>query len=1234
VTSSSAVRIGRTILVLAACWLVPCVAVPGALAAGWWHVTAGTRPSAIAPGSAQNEVQEVSVAATGGEFALANLTPAQIENEEFEIEGVPQYAAFPVSASAATVQTGLEGIYGTGNVSVTGGPGDETGSSPYVITFKGAFEDTPVSIVNTELGTKFFGLEGQELAKESRKGQNDGEIYATAENVGSSSIDSRKAPVSIVDKLPPGVTAIGISATIPVLGEELNKRTSLPCSLETLSCTMEGVLLPYDDIELRVTVRAGGSANFGIANEVEVSGGKTEGTTVKRLIQVAAGAPSPGIEDFTMALEDEGGTPATQAGSHPYQMTTTLAFNQTADSHTLQQTRPSVTPVAAPRDVITKLPAGLLGNPTSLPVCPLSKFLTIINGEENLCPAQTAVGVAVVTANEISLIGTLTFTLPVFNVEPAPGEPARFGFFVKSSNTPVYLDTSVRTGGDYGITVSGNNISQAAAIASADVSIWGVPGDPRHDATRGWGCLGAARGAPHHQPCYAQEESLPRPFLSLPTSCEGPLTATMEADTWNDPGVFVLAQNATPIPATDGCGDVPFGPSLSVTPDSSATSSPLGLDVDLHVDQDAGEDATGLAPASVKSTTVVLPPGVVVNPAAAGGLQACSLEQVGLSLPSPAACPAAAKIGTVEVLTPLLSHAVPGAVYLAEQTANPFGSLLAMYLVLEDPASGVIVKLAGKVDADPITGRLTATFADTPQLPFEDVKVHFFDGPQAPLSSPDSCGTYSSLGSIAPWSTTGAQSVSSPFSVTEGRDGGPCPASQAFTPRLAAGSADSRAGSFSPFLTSLSREDGEQRIGGLSLHLPPGLSGVLSGIKLCGEAAASAGACGPESLIGQSSASVGVGSRPFTVQGGRVYLTGPYGGSPFGLSVTMPAKAGPFDLGTVVVRARIDVDPTTARLTVTTGEVPHILQGIQLQIRHIEVAIDRPGFTFNPTNCKPLPITATIGSVEGASAAVSEPFQAANCAVLKFAPKFAVSTSGKTSKANGASLNVKLTYPQGPFGPYANIARVKVDLPKALPSRLTTLQKACTAKQFEANPAGCPAASVIGHAKAVTPILPVPLEGPAYFVSHGGEAFPSLIMVLQGYGVTIDLVGTTFISKQGITSSTFKTVPDAPVGSFELNLPQGKYSALAANGNLCTSKLAMPTEFLAQNGMKINESTPVSVTGCAKAKALTRAQKLAVALRACKKKAKQKRAVCNTAARKRYGAQAKKRISGKTKKRS
>jgi hypothetical protein len=370
--------------------------------------------------------------------------------------------------------------------------------------------------------------------------------------------------------------------------------------------------------------------------------------------------------------------------------------------------------------------------------------------------------------------------------------------------------------------------------------------------------------------------------------------------------------------------------------------------------------------------------------------------------------------------------------------------------------------------------------------------------------------------------------------------------------------------------------------------MPPGLLGTLASVKLCPEAQADAGTCGSESLIGHTIVSVGVGGDPYTVTGGQVFITEGYEGAPYGLSIVNPAKAGPFDLGKVVVRAKIAVDPTTAVLTITTDTsgpyaIPHILDGIPLQIQHVNVSIDREGFTFNPTDCGRLEIVGSLQSDQEAVSAISVPFQVTNCAALAFKPKLTAKTAGKTSRAKGASLAVRLTYPAGPFD--ANIARVKVDLPKQLPSRLTTLQKACPAATFQANPAACPAASIVGHAVARTPVLPVPLTGPAYFVSHGGEAFPDLVIVLQGYGTTVHLVGTTFIDKAGITSSTFKTIPDVPVGTFELTLPQGKYSALASNGNLCaTSKLVMPTSFVAQNGTVIHTSTPITPTGCAKHK--------------------------------------------------
>jgi hypothetical protein len=665
------------------------------------------------------------------------------------------------------------------------------------------------------------------------------------------------------------------------------------------------------------------------------------------------------------------------------------------------------------------------------------------------------------------------------------------------------------------------------------------------------------------------------------------LATSVEADSWADAGAFGSYASAEPVPALDVCNRLPFSPSISVTPDGQAASTPTGLTVGVHVPQNLVLNPAGLAEANVKDTTVTLPAGVALNPAAADGLFACGEAEVALSSDTIPTCPEASKVATVQIKSPLLPNPLEGEVYLAEQDANPFGSLVALYLVARDPVSGVLVKLAGEVQPDPVTGQLVSTFKNTPQLPFEDLKIHFFGGDRAPLGTPARCGSYTTTASIAPWSGNPPAESASTFQVTSGPNGGPCHDPLPFSPSLTAGTTSIQAGGFSPFTMTMSREDGQQNLQSVKLKMPPGLLGTLSSVKLCGETQANAGTCGPESQIGETIVSVGLGGDPYTVTGGSVYITGPYRGAPYGLSIVNPAKAGPYDLGQVVVRAKIEVDPVTAALTITTDsegpyKIPTILDGIPLQIKHINVTINRPNFTFNPTNCSPLLLTGTLASAEGASQALAVPFQATNCAVLAFKPKLEASTSGKPTRAGGASLHVKLTYPAGPYD--ANIAKVKVELPKALPSRLTTLQKACLASVFEANPANCPTASIVGNATATTPVLPVPLSGPAYFVSHGGEAFPSLIIVLQGYGTTVHLEGSTFISKTGITSSTFKTVPDVPVGTFELTLPQGPYSALAANGNLCKRKLAMPTEFVGQNGALLETATKIQTTSCPKAK--------------------------------------------------
>jgi hypothetical protein len=907
---------------------------------------------------------------------------------------------------------------------------------------------------------------------------------------------------------------------------------------------------------------------------------------VAGLVPGLAVASSPTLSKFENTFTNEDGSPDTLAGSHPFAMTTTI-----------------VAGTKLTKDIHIDFPAGFVANTNVVAQCPAAEFDLTLPEHFNACATNTVIGVAFVGLNG------LPATVPVFNLVPSPGEPIRIGF--EDQGVPVTIDTSVRTGEDYGADASISNIQQLLGFEEAKVTIWGIPGEPVHNGERGWECkfeteygreeLEYIEKKDGFPPCEPGKQSL-TPFLTLPSACAGPsgLTATATADTWLEPGVFPEKElSYTPAQGLGGCNRERFEPQIKVAPDGQQASTPTGLAVDVHESQQGALSPTGTSASDVKDISVTLPEGVVLNPAGADGLQACSEGLIGylpgqqptsepqLFTPEEQSCPNAAKIGEVTITTPLLPNKLTGAVYLASQNENPFGSLIAMYIVARDPVSGVLVKIPGEVTLDPGSGQITATIKDSPQLPFEDAELHFFGGARAPLATPAHCGTYMTAASFVPWAESPAVGSSSYFKIESGPNGSACPGSALpFGPSLTAGSTNINAGAFSPLTTTITREDGQQNIDQVTLHMPPGLSGVLTGVPLCGEAQANAGTCSQASLIGHTVVSVGLGGDPYTVTGGEVFLTEKYGGGQFGLSIVNPAVAGPFNLGKVIVRASINVDPHTAQLTVTTGVIPHILDGIPLQIKHINVTIDRSGFTFNPTNCNAQGITGSIGSVEGAAANVSDPFQVTNCATLKFAPKFAVSTAGATTRSKGASLKVKLTYPTG--AGYANIKSVKVDLPKQLPSRLTTLQKACLAKVFETNPANCPKESIVGQAKAITPILPVPLEGPAYFVSYGNEKFPALIVVLQGYGVTVDLVGTTFISHAGITSSTFKTVPDVPVGTFELTLPTGKFSALAANlptkarSSFCGQTLAMPTAFTAQNGLEIHESTKIGVTGCSK----------------------------------------------------
>lgn len=1093
----------------------------------------------------------------------------------------------------------------------------------------------------------------------------EGEVVLLLNNFGASSLVASEANrVKITDKLPPGITATSITGLD--YGQDSECQTGKELNATEPSCTYSKTLLPYEGLKITIHVKVSPGAAANPVNEVFVSGANAPAASIAQPLTVSSTPASFGVEKYEIKPENEDGSLDNQAGSHPFQLTTSIAFNQAAGQFSISQ----------PKNLKFNLPPGLIGNVNIVPQCSEAEFLTLVKSQ-NLCKGNTAIGVAAVDVLEPHQFtaGPITRQVPVFNLKPIAGEPARFGIEVLKDF--VILDTSVRTGADYGVNVTALNNTQVAALLSSTVSFWGTPGDPSHDPSRGWECIGGGLQNPFPEnPCKPLGDPNPRAFLSLPTSCGSPLQSPMEPQSWERGSEYLPPFESEAGVALVGCGALPFSPSINVQPDTSVGNTPAGLTVGVTLPQTSTEEPNGLSESAVKDTTVTLPPGVLLSPSAANGLQACPegpegpYEGIGFtgfkkfSTDEPTAetptfthtfffervesegevfqpsCPDGSKVGLVKIHTPDLPHPLEGGVYLAAQNANPFGSLLAMYIVAEEKASKTLVKLAGEVSPDPNTGQITTTFKHTPQVPFDHLELKLFGHGEggkpegrASITTPPNCGAYSTESTFTPWSTGigVAGALPEQFGIGSRAEGASCAGTRPFGPSLEAGSENTQGGAFTNFALTLRRPDSNQEPTNLTMHLPGGIAGILASVELCHEADANAGTCPESSKIGDATATAGLGNEPFTEGGGRVYITEKYNGAPFGLSIVIPTKAGPFDFGNVVTRSTINIDPTTAALTIgsplpTMVNTTTTQTGIPVQLKQIHVVVDRANFQFNPTNCKQMTITGDLTGSEGGTASATSNFAATNCASLPFKPKLTASAAGKATKGNGTTFTVKLVSPG--LG-QANIEKVFLTLPKALPSRLTTIQKACLDSVFEANPAGCDEGSVIGHAIIHTPVLKNPLEGPAYLVSHGNAAFPDVEFVLQGEGVKIVLDGKTDI-KKGITYSRFETAPDAPFTTFETVLPAGPHSALTANVpeskhfNLCGSTLQMPTEMTAQNGTVIRTTTPVGLTGCPKVLgSLTRVQKLAAALKACRHKYKhnrKKRAQCEKQARRKYGA--------------
>jgi hypothetical protein len=1017
-------------------------------------------------------------------------------------------------------------------------------------------------------------------------------------NSGSEPTDG--SPITITDTLPTGFKVDGVFARHE-RGLGISGQEGFLCSgAPVVQCTFPGVMDVDDSIIVEVWVEVPSLVTETVTNAISVSGGGVSAPAVASFQNTVSSTPAaPGLDSLALTADGPNGNPDSQAGDHPFGVTSVMNF-ATELLNSVGGKREKITEledifaksVQQVKDVYVDLPPGFVGDTQEAARCTESELAAASVSQTpvgtTLCPAESQIGMVQVD----TFIGPegsdqSNFISPLYNLVPQHGYPAEFGFVLFSTAVELYA-TAVPTPQGYVLQVSSPGVPKGIDLSSIALTFWGVPSDPSHTLFR------RAPGG------YTPVESGVPPvgFLTNPVDCSaGPLTATAISDTWEDPGRRLadgspdLSDPAWQVlhtvvyPSLTGCDLLQFSPSVEVVPETTQADTPSGLSVDLRVPQ-ASQLPPDLVTPELRDVTVALPSGLSVSPSAGDGLQGCTPAQIGLGLSSRGSCPDGSVLGSVRIVTPLLASAIEGQVFLGTPGCDPCSNADAadgnMYHVyLEAETEGVVIKVPGTIYANTTTGQLTTTFVENPQLPFSELQVHFKGGLRASLATPQSCGTFVTSTDMTPWSSpvTPDATPSSAFNVDWNGEGGACPATIPFAPSFSAGTSNPNAGQFSPLTVTVDREDREQDLAGIQVRTPPGLLGTLTGIPLCGEPQADLGTCSAASQIGSMTVAAGPGGHPF-YEKGELYLTGPYKGAPFGLSIVVPTVAGPFNLGNVVVRARVDVDPDTAALTVTTDPLPQILDGIPLRLRTANVTVDRPGFIFNPTNCAQQQIQATITGAQGAVSNVSAPFAVAGCKGLEFAPKFSVYTAGHTSRADGASLYVKLDYPKGP---QSNIAHVKVELPKQLPARLTTLQKACPAATFNANPAACPPESLVGVAKATTPVLPVPLTGPAYFVSHGGEAFPNLIVVLQGYGVRIDLIGDTFISKAGITSSTFTNVPDVQVTSFELYLPEGPYSALAANGNLCKQKLRLPSAFTAQDGAQLKENTPIHVTGCAKA---------------------------------------------------
>jgi hypothetical protein len=995
-------------------------------------------------------------------------------------------------------------------------------------------------------------------------------------NGGDVILDGSAAPLRFRGTLPAGmrvtsvISAWDCSSTVP--------------GSQAISCQSTGELVPLatslaNSFKL-FTIQADVDANASglVTGVFEVSGGGARPVSGAASTTITDDAPQFGVAAFDASVTDANGDPFSQAGGHPFAASTSIDFNTERNPEPLKG---DLWPVEQVKDLTVDLPPGFFGDPSGLMQCTLGQ-LAISGGVavKQECPSSSQVGVLRLRTN--SVFRLTNGPIPVFNMVPPTDAPARLGF--NALGVVVTIDVTVRTDGDYGLTAHLRNISEGLSLSGSTLTLWGVPADPAHDPER---------ACPRNPPANAggtlcRSDAPLTAFLRNPTSCPEPrvgLPTTLTVDSWVHPTVtrqqtifshdtpgypFLPASWGVPL-GTTGCALVPFDASFAARQETAAAGRPTGYAFDISLPQ--SDVPTSIGQADLKKAVVTFPLGVRLSASSTAGLQGCSPAQIQLHTNNEPSCPGGSKLGSVSVKVPALRDPLQGSVYLASPHDNPFDTLIALYIVAR--GSGVLLKLPGQVNLDPFTGQISATFDDNPQAPFSNLHLQFKDGDRAALANPVACGSYSTHADLTAWSGK-TVALESPFTVSKDGEGGACQNGK-FQPNFDAGTESNAAGSSSSFHVRLTRDDDDEDIRGLSIHVPPGLVGRIADVpQLCGNVDAAAGTCPEGSRIGSVTTGAGSGPTPFYITNGSAYLTGRYKGAPYGLSIVVPAVAGPFNLGNVVVRAAVRVDKHTSAVTIDSDPLPLLLQGVSLGVRDIRVVTDRPGFWINPTSCDEQQITGEVTSASGKTVNVSQRYQAAECGDLPTTPKMApvAGAVGRTGRNASIPFSTRLTVPRG----NANLRSVRVSLPTTINARLPVINRACTRAQFEAG--RCEGARA-GTAVARTPLLRDPLRGGVFFVRNG-HPLPDLFVALRG-DVEFDLIGRTSIPGGKHLATTFDAIPDVPVTSFDLSLVSGSHGPVGAATNLCSRRgrsAKARIDYVAQNGKTRHVEQRVKIRGC------------------------------------------------------